>query len=337
MVNIMQTKQFDIKKWAQNNAIYLVLIAIIILITVKNPAFLSLRVFRDILMQSSTRLIMAMGCMFVILSGGADLSGGRMLGAAAVLAGSLAQMSTYANKFFPNLQELPIIVPIIACLLMGMAMGLLNGIVVAKLNVPAFIGTLGVQLIIYGGISIFYNMEPNRSQPLGGFLKTYSKLGTGSFFGIPYILIIAVVLMIACHIVLNYHRFGKTLFAVGGNQEAARVSGINVQRIIMIVYIIAGAFYGLTGALEAARTGGATNNYGQGYELDAIAACVVGGCSVAGGVGAVPGVAIGVTVFTVIQYGMTFVGINPYWQNVVKGAIIVIAVAIDVRKYAKKR
>ena len=105
----------------------------------------------------------------------------------------------------------------------------------------------------------------------------------------------------------------------------------------MIVYIIAGAFYGLTGALEAARTGGATNNYGQGYELDAIAACVVGGCSVAGGVGAVPGVAIGVTVFTVIQYGMTFVGINPYWQNVVKGAIIVIAVAIDVRKYAKKR
>ena len=315
----MQTKQFDIKKWAQNNAIYLVLIAIIIMITVKNPAFLSLRVFRDILMQSSTRLIMAMGCMFVILSGGADLSGGRMLGAAAVLAGSLAQMSTYANKFFPNLAELPIIVPIIACLLMGMAMGLLNGIVVAKLNVPAFIGTLGVQLIIYGGISIYYNMEPNRSQPLGGFLKTYSKLGTGSFFGIPYILIIAVVLMIACHIVLNYHRFGKTLFAVGGNQEAARVSGINVQKIIMVVYIIAGAFYG------------------QGYELDAIAACVVGGCSVAGGVGAVPGVAIGVTVFTVIQYGMTFVGINPYWQNVVKGAIIVIAVAIDVRKYARKR
>ena len=100
---------------------------------------------------------------------GADLSGGRMLGAAAVLAGSLAQMSTYANKFFPNLAELPIIVPIIACLLMGMAMGLLNGIVVAKLNVPAFIGTLGVQLIIYGGISIYYNMEPNRSQPLGGF------------------------------------------------------------------------------------------------------------------------------------------------------------------------
>ena len=115
---------------------------------------------------------MAMGCMFVILSGGADLSGGRMLGAAAVLAGSLAQMSTYANKFFPNLQELPIIVPIIACLLMGMAMGLLNGIVVAKLNVPAFIGTLGVQLIIYGGISIYYNMEPNRSQPLGCLLYT---------------------------------------------------------------------------------------------------------------------------------------------------------------------
>ena len=107
--------------------------------------------------------------MFVILSGGADLSGGRMLGAAAVLAGSLAQMSTYANKFFPNLQELPIIVPIIACLLMGMAMGPLNGIVVAKLNVPAFIGTLGVQLIIYGGISITSNTEPNRSQPLGGF------------------------------------------------------------------------------------------------------------------------------------------------------------------------
>ena len=127
---------------------------------------------------------------------------------------------------------------------------------------------------------------------------------------------------------------GREIFAVGGNPNAARVSGINVFKILMITYMIAGALYGFAGCLEAARTGSATSSYGLSYELDAIASCIVGGCSASGG--SVPGVIAGVLIFNVINYGLTFIGLSSYWQFVVKGLIIIIAVAIDVRKYASK-
>ena len=121
------------------------------------------------------------------------------------------------------------------------------------------------------------------------------------------------------------------------NAEAARVSGVNVTRTLIIVYTVAGILYGLGGSLEAARTGGATNSYGNGYELDAIAACVVGGVSNLGGIGTVPGIVIGVLIFSVINYGLTFINMSPYWQQIVKGAIIIAAVALDIRKYLAKR
>jgi methyl-galactoside transport system permease protein len=127
------------------------------------------------------------------------------------------------------------------------------------------------------------------------------------------------------------------MYAIGGNREAAIVSGVNVIATLIILYAIAGALYGTAGVLEAARTGGATNNYGNMYELDAIAACVVGGVSTTGGVGTVPGVLAGVLIFGVINYGLTFIGINPYWQLIVKGLIIVAAVSFDIRKYIAKR
>ena len=130
---------------------------------------------------------------------------------------------------------------------------------------------------------------------------------------------------------------GKELFAVGGNVEASRVSGINVDKILILSYSLAGTLYALGGVLEAARTGSATSTYGAGYEMDAIASCVVGGCSLSGGVGSVPGLLVGVLIFNVISYGLTFIGISPYWQNVFKGVIIVGAVAIDVRKYKKSK
>ena len=127
------------------------------------------------------------------------------------------------------------------------------------------------------------------------------------------------------------------MYAIGGNVNAATVSGINVGRNLIMIYAIAGAHYGFAGVLEAARTGGATNNYGNMYELDAIAACVVGGGSTTGGIGTVPGILVGVLIFTVINYGLTFVGMNPYWQLIIKGLIIVAAVAVDIRKYISKK
>lgn len=329
-------KRLDVRKLLMNYALYVIMVLMVVIVACISPKFLSIRVLRDILTQSSTRIIVAMGCMFVIISGSSDLSGGRTVGLAAVVAGTLAQQSSYYLKYWANLPELPIIVPILVSMAVGLVVGLLNGFIVAKLKVPAFLATLGTQMIVYGANCLYFNREPNNSQPLGGFLKSFSELGTGSIFGIPYLVIIAVAIMVLVWILQTKTCLGKEIFAVGGNPEAARVSGINVFKIQMITYSLAGVCYGLAGCLEAARTGSASSTYGLSYELDAIASCIVGGCSAGGGVGTVPGVFFGVIIFNVINYGLTFIGLNSYWQFVVKGLIIVISIAIDVRKYAHK-
>lgn len=334
MTNLKNNK---VSVFIKEKAIYVVLLVLIIGIAIKDPRFLELTCLRDILIQSSTRVIIALGACFAILTAGADLSAGRMVGLAAVISASMLQSSTYARKFFPNLGHINIIIPIIIAILVGLVFGLINGFVIAKLSVPPFIATLGTMVIIYGANSIYFDMKPNNSQPIGGLRSDFTTLGSGNILGIPNVVIIAVIVAIIMWVLLNKTKFGKSIYAIGGNKDAAIVSGINVQKCIITMYAIAGLLYGLAGVLEAARTGGATNNYGNGYELDAIAACVVGGWSVSGGVGTVPGIIVGVLIFSVINYGLTFIGVNPYWQQIIKGAIIVSAVAVDIRKYIQKR
>lgn len=332
----MTAKKFDVRKFMMNYALYFIMLLIIAIIAVISPKFLSLRVLTDILTQSSTRILVALGCMFIIVSGSADLSGGRVVGFTAVVAGSLAQTSDYYIKFWPNLPELPIIVPVLTAILVGTLAGAFNGIAVAKLKVPAFLATLGTQMAVYGINCLYFNKAPNNSQPLGGFLKSFSKLGTGNLFGVPYLVIIALGCALLVWILQTKTCLGREIFAVGGNPLAAKVSGINVFKILMVTYMLAGALYGLAGCLEATRTGSASSSYGLSYELDAIASCIVGGCSAGGGVGTVGGVIFGVLIFNVINYGLTFIGLSSYWQYIVKGLIIIVAVAIDVRKYASK-
>jgi methyl-galactoside transport system permease protein len=232
---------------------------------------------------------------------------------------------------------LPILIAIAVCTLFGFV----NGFIVSQFSVPPFIATLGTMVIIYGINSIYFNMPPNDSQPIGGLRPDFTNLGSGSLvlgpIEIPFIIIIAIAVTILMWVLLNKTRFGKNTYAIGGNINAARVSGINVKKTLLYMYAIAGALYGLAGVLEAARTGGATNNYGNMYELDAIAACVVGGVSTTGGIGTVPGIVAGVLIFGVINYGLTFIGLNPYWQLIIKGLIIVSAVAVDIRKYLSKK
>ncbi len=333
---MLDVKKMDFKKFVLKNAIYFILLAIVILIIALNPRFFSVKVARDILIQSSVRLVVAMGCMFIIISGSADLSGGRVVGLTALISGSFAQQLTYSLRFYPNIPELSIIVPILASILAGMAVGAFNGWAVSKLRVPAFLATLGTQMIVFGLASLYFNLEPNSSQPLGGLTKEFRYIGTGSLFGIPVIVFVSLFVMLIVWVILTKTTLGKEIFAVGGNKDAAKVCGINVFKIQMFTYTIAGACYGIGGLLEASRTGSATSAYGAGYELDAIASCIVGGCSISGGIGTVPGVFAGVIIFNVINYGLTFVGVSPYWQNVVKGLIIISVVAVDVRKYASK-
>lgn len=332
----------SIGNFVSQNAIYIVLIVLIAGIALYDNTFLSITSLRDILLQSSTRAIIALGAAFVLITGGVDLSTGRVVGLTAVLSASMLQMQDYPRRFFPDLPDLPIIVPILLAILAGVIVGLINGLIVAKLSVPPFIATLGTMVIVYGVNSIYFDMKPNESQPIGGLREDFGHLGTGFFgpsgpYSVPYIVVIAIAVAALVWVIFNKTTLGKNMYAIGGNMQAATVSGINVGRNIVYIYAIAGALYGLAGVLEAARTGGATNNYGNMYELDAIAACVVGGVSTAGGIGTVPGVMAGVLIFGVINYGLTFIGVNPYWQLIIKGLIIVAAVAFDIRKYLAKK
>ena len=207
-----------------------------------------------------------------------------------------------------------------------------------------FIATLATQVIIYGACSLYFDMPPNNSQPIGGIRPDFAQLGqmrlfAGIYQGFPGISILIPISLVICVIIwfiLNKTVFGKNVYAIGGNREAAVVAGINVFRNIMFIFTLASFLYGIAGVLEAARTAGATNNYGLGYETDAIAACVVGGVSMSGGIGKVSGIVMGVLIFTVIQYGLQFINVSPMWQQVIKGVIIAVAVAIDLTKYRRK-
>ncbi|HWR43989.1 galactose/methyl galactoside ABC transporter permease MglC [Sporomusa sp.] len=330
-----------IKDFFMQHAIYIVLIVLIIAIAVYDPRFLSVTTIRDILLQSSTRVIIALGAAFVLITGGVDLSTGRVVGLTAVLSASMLQVADYSRRFYPDIPDLPLWLPILLAVLAGLVVGIINGFIVAKLSVPPFIATLGTMVIIYGVNSIYFDMKPNESQPIGGLRPDFTEIGSGALgtgpYSIPYIVIIAALIAFLVWVIFNKTRLGKNMYAIGGNVNAAVVSGINVGLNLLILYSIAGALYGLAGVLEAARTGGATNNYGNMYELDAIAACVVGGVSTAGGIGTVPGILAGVLIFGVINYGLTFIGMNPYWQLIIKGLIIVAAVAFDIRKYLSKK
>ena len=332
----------QIKNFSVQYAIYLVFVVLVLVIAVREPAFLSLNNFRNILTMSATRIIIAMGMGAILITGGVDLSAGRQVGLAAVLSASLLQNLDYPRRMYQDMPALPLLVPILGAMLACGAFGVLNGFFVAKLKLPAFIATLGTQVAVYGCNSLYFDRPPYGAQPIGGLDRRFSTLGSGyigfnGLYSIPYIVLIAVAVTLITYVLFNKTTYGKNIYAIGGNAEAARVSGVNVERTLILVYLIAGILFGLGGTLEAARTGGATNNYGNSYELDAIAACVVGGVSNLGGIGTVPGIVIGVLIFSVINYGLTFINMSPYWQQIVKGAIIIAAVAIDIRKYLKKR
>lgn len=331
-----QNKSLDFLK---QNAIYFVLLILLVIIIAQDPSFLSLRNFSNILTQSSVRLIIALGVAGLLITQGTDLSAGRQVGLAAVISATLLQAMDNMNRVFPNLAEIPIPVVILIVCIVGALIGLINGIVIAYLNVTPFIATMGTMIIVYGINSLYYDAVG--SSPIAGFNDNFSNFTQGFFkigsFHLSYITIYAAISAFLVWIMWNKTRFGKNIFAIGGNPEAARVSGVNVARNLVVIYMIAGMFYGFGGMLEAGRIGSATNNLGFMYELDAIAACVVGGVSFAGGVGTVIGVITGVLIFTVINYGLTYIGVNPYWQYIIKGSIIIFAVAIDSLKYAKKK
>lgn len=318
-----------------NNVLYICLFAMIVVIAVISPSFLSLGVLSDILTQSAPKTVLAMGLLVVIISSGIDMTVGRLAGLCAVISGTLAQEAAYSLKFWQGLPQLPFWVPILAAMAAGLLIGCVTGIVISKFRVPAFLATLGMQMILYGGTLLLINKKPNHSQPLAGYEANFIRFGTGAVGRLSYLVILSLAVMVLVHLLLTRTTLGKNIFAVGGNREAARVSGINVRKVEIFTYALSGTLAGLAGAMLAARTGSATPSYGEGYELDAIASCIIGGASFSGGIGSVPGAFLGVIIFNVINYGLTFIGLSSFWQYIVKGLIIVFAVALDMRKYSR--
>jgi len=338
-LSIGKIRAMSKEQWKElfvKNAIYIVILAIIAFIIISEPAFLSFTVFRNILTQSAVRLILAFGVGGIIITQGTDLSLGRSVGFAAVIAGSLLQRADYASRFYPDLVALPLVVPLLLACAVSAFFSAINGWVVAKFKIHPFLATLGMMITLYGVLSIYFASGAPGPQPIGGFDTRYTEFVIGSTFGIPHLVIYAAIVSVIVWVLWNKTTFGKNLYAVGGNPEAAKVSGVNVSKTIILVYIMAGVLYGIGGFLEAARIGSANNGTGFGYELDAIAACVVGGISFSGGIGKVSGAITGVLMFTIISYGMTFIGMDQYYQYIIKGAIIVAAVALDAKKYIKK-
>ena len=303
--------------YLKEGGIYVVLLVLLAIIIFQDPTFLSLLNLSNILTQSSVRIIIALGVAGLIVTQGTD----------------------NANKVFPEMATMPIPLVILLVCAIGAVIGLINGIIIAYLNVTPFITTLGTMIIVYGINSLYYDFVG--ASPISGFDSHFSQFAQGfvalGSFRLSYITFYALIAVFFVWILWNKTRFGKNIFAIGGNPEAAKVSGVNVALNLLMIYALSGVFYAFGGLLEAGRIGSATNNLGFMYELDAIAACVVGGVSFSGGVGTVFGVVTGVIIFTVINYGLTYIGVNPYWQYIIKGAIIIFAVALDSLKYARKK
>ncbi len=333
-MNIKALNRNKIKSVLVDKALVLVLLLMVVVIIIVEPSFLQWRVVKDVLTQSSVKLIVALGLMFPLLLGGTDLAGGRQVGLSAVLVASMTQTLTYASRFYPDLPDLPIIVPIIISLAVVALIGFCNGFMIAKLKMAPFIATFGMSTIVYGINCLYFSQEPNRSQPIGGIKDELTFLSSYRLLDISLLVYIAIVIAVIVWFVLNRTVYGKHLYIVGGNKEAAKVSGVNVNRIIISAFVIESVLVGFAGILEVARTGGANSSYGTSYEFDAISSCVVGGVSLAGGIGKVSGAVIGVIIFTIISYGLAFIGVNPNWQLIIKGIIICSAVALDMRKNA---
>lgn len=324
-----------VKEFILNNAVIILMLAAVAVVGCLRDNFFSAYNAKNLISNTAARFIVALGVSGCLITKGTDLSAGRMVGLAACLSATFMQRFDYTSKVYPDMPELPILGVFVGVVLICMVFGLANGMVVSLLNVPAFIATLGMQTVVYG-ICLVYT----GAQPIGGLRADYTNISSGSLFGItwiPYLGIIALILGLIMWFVYNKTPHGKHMYAIGGNESAAEVSGINTTKTKLIIYVTAAALYGIAGFLYGAKSGGASVNLGQGYELEAIAGCTIGGVSTNGGVGRISGILVGVLVFELLKIAMQFMGLETSYTYIVQGIVIIFAVALDIRKYVAKK
>jgi putative xylitol transport system permease protein len=283
-------------------------------LTFASPYFLTWNNWLNILRQTSVNGVLAIGMTCVILTGGIDLSVGSVLAFASMVAGGLVTGPDPANPF----------VAIAAGIAAGAVLGAINGVIISRLYVPPFVATLGM-LSIARGLTFIYN----DGMPFPALSDAFRTIGMGFVGPIPVPVVVFALIAGIFWFVLKFTTFGRYIYAVGGNEKAAKTSGINTRGIIFAVYAIAGALAGLAGMILTARTSSALPQAGVSYELDAIAAVVIGGTSLQGGIGSISGTVFGALIIGVINNGLDLLGVSSYYQQVVKGVIIVAAVLLD--------
>jgi ribose/xylose/arabinose/galactoside ABC-type transport system permease subunit len=302
--------------------IFIAFIVILVILTILSPnAFARPANLINILKQASINGILATGMMYVIISGGIDLSVGSTVALAGVIAATFAHPGEY-----------PLIVPVILSLLVGGAVGLVNGFGVAYGNIPPFIVTLGTMTIVRGVALIAAN-----GQPVFNVTKAFENISGGFFLNvIPHLVVFFVIITVIFAFILTRTVFGRRVYAIGGNETAAKVSGINVKQIKVAVYTLTGVLAGLAGLLLASRIISGNPTAGQAYELDAIAAVIIGGVSMSGGAGKWYGTVIGALLIAVIGNGLDILNVSSHLQLIIKGSIIVIAVLLDMKGKEKQ-
>ena len=294
------------------------LIVLCVVITIVSPAFMTLSNITNIFTQVSTNAIIAIGMTFVILTGGIDLS----VGSTVAISGALAASILKSTNNIP--------LAILVAAITGIVIGLINGILISKGKLQAFIVTLATMTICRGATLVFTN-----GTPISKLSETFEKIGNGKIGFIPIPVIITIVILIISIYLLTQTRFGRYLYALGGNEDSAKLSGINTNKIKTLVYVISGFASSIAGIIITSRIGSASPNAGTSFELDAIAAVVIGGTSLSGGEGKITGTIIGALIIGVLNNGLNLMNVSPFYQSIVKGLVILIAVLLD-KKSRKK-
>lgn len=309
-------KRWLTKEWLLEQKSLIALLVLIAVVSSLSPNFFSLNNLFNILQQTSVNAIMAVGMTLVILTSGIDLSVGSLLALTGAVAASIVGLEVNA------------LVAVAAALALGAAIGACTGIIVAKGKVQAFIATLVMMLLLRGATMVYTNGSPVNT----GFSDAsdvFGWFGIGRPLGIPTPIWLMVIVFIAAWYMLHHTRLGRYIYALGGNESATRLSGISVDKVKVIVYSLCGLLAALAGVIEVARLSSAQPTAGTGYELDAIAAVVLGGTSLAGGKGRIVGTLIGALILGFLNNGLNLLGVSSYYQMIVKATVILLAVLVD--------
>lgn len=313
-------KTFNKSTVLRDYGLVIIFLVVVIILAIITPTFRKPMNLLNVIKQASVNGILAFGMMIVVITGGIDLSMGSIVGFAGVCAALFAHPGEY-----------PLIVPIVIALIAGGVIGFINGIGVSYGNLPPFIITLGTMSIARGLALVF-----SGGVPVIDMSESFVAIASGSLFGIPYLSYYFIGIALLFAFVLNKLVFGRHVYMIGGNKIAAKVSGINVKLNLLVVYTLSGLCSGLAGLLMASRTNQGSPTMGVSYEMDAVTAVVIGGVSMSGGAGKWYGVVIGALFIAVIENALTIFGVDPNWKQVVKGAIIIGAVLLDVKSKGKK-